>query len=202
MNRTWLSLALGVALLSVACSNGGDPSSMPARSQPASTESPSPTVAPGTSVALSATCEHPQGIVVSYPEGWSANQGDSLPRCSAFDPAAPQIQEGREFFDAAVLLSVEKVEFAAVVEPEALSGEVIDRTETMVDGHDAVRVETRSEGNALLPEGVRSTRWFVVFGRERTLSLVAHEVGAEDDYEAERRVLDEMVPRLQLPADG
>ncbi|HEX2178330.1 MAG TPA: hypothetical protein VHL54_02260 [Actinomycetota bacterium] len=208
MRRALLGTIAAAALLLTACADAPveeDSSPTPASE---STEPASPTAGATTGSPAAAgggqwsTCEHPEGVVVSYPAGWQVNQGGALPACSAFDPAALEIPAGQETFDAAVLLSVDPVDFAAAVDPETISGEVLDRSEAFVDGHDAVRVETRSEANALLPEGGRSTRWFVVFGRESTLSLVTHEVGSEDDYETERQILDQMVERLQLPADS
>lgn len=209
VRRALLGTIAAAALLLPACADPSveeDASATPTGQSTEPAASPTAGATTGSPAAAGegqwSTCEHPEGVVVSYPAGWQVNQGGALPACSAFDPAALEIPAGQETFDAAVLLSVDPVDFAAAVDPETISGEVLDRSEAFVDGHDAVRIETRSEGNTLLPEGGRSTRWFVVFGRERTLSLVTHEVGSEDDYETEQQVLDQMVERLQLPADS
>jgi hypothetical protein len=200
MRRILLSIVFaGMALLSACSPVDDETSGTPETKGSASPPSPAPS-ASAAGAAEWSTCRHPEGVVVSYPADWNTNAAGVLPHCSAFDPELLQ-NEGRESFDSAILTSVEDVDFAAVVEPDATSGEVVDRRETVVDGHDAVRIESRSEPNPLAPEGMRSTRWFVVFGRDRTLSLVAHDVGPNDDYESEQKVLDEMVSRLQLPAD-
>ncbi len=199
MRRILLPIVVaGVALLAACSPVEEETSGAPETKGSASPLSPAPSASAG--AAEWRSCRHPEGVVVSYPSDWNTNAAGSLPPCSAFDPE-PLQNEGRESFDSAILLSIEDVDFAAVVEPDATSGEVVDRRETVVDGHDAVRIESRSEPNPLAPEGMRSTRWFVVFGRDRTLSLVAHDVGPDDDYESEQKVLDETVNRLELPSD-
>ncbi|MDQ4143243.1 MAG: hypothetical protein M3198_05745 [Actinomycetota bacterium] len=170
---------------------------------PAATQAPTPGSSPTpTNGGIQwATCDHPEGITVSYPQGWRVNSGETLPACSAFNPQPFEVPRATEFFDAAVLLSIERVDFQTITDADARAGRVISRREEMVDGHDAVRTETESEGDALLPEGTRSTRWFVVFGRDRTLTLVTHEVDGSD-YESNRNTLDEMISRLELPLES
>ena len=77
---------------------------------------------------------------------------------------------------------------------------MLDRHEQLVDGHDAVRIETKSEGDALPGEGVRSTQWLVVLGAEQTLVAATHDVEGPD-YDRNQAVLDEMVHRLQIPLE-
>ncbi len=183
--RRILPLVVAVLALLAACSSVDDQTPATSETNGSATPLSQAPSASASGLAEWSTCRHPEGIVVSYPADWNTNTAGLLPQCSAFDPK-PLQNEGRESFDFAILTSVEDVDFAAVVEPDSSSSEVVDRRETVVDGHDAVRVESRSEPNPLAPEGTRSTRWFVVFGRDRTLSLVAHDVGPDDDYEFER----------------
>lgn len=136
---------------------------------------------------------------MEYPASWHVNSGDTLPPCSAFDPEPLDVPEAQEFFDAGVLLSVEPVDYATIADPAAQAGRELDRRDTMVDGHDAVRIQTEAQGDALLPDGTRSTRWIVVLGRDETLTMTTHETGAAEEYETHRDVLDEMVTRLELP---
>lgn len=182
------------ALLGAGCSvepDGDGAPSTPQRSDGAPAPSP---------VAWE-ECEHPSGLVISYPPGWRVVPDASLPACSGFNPITVD-NPAPEVIDAAVLVSVETVDFAAVVDPDATSGETLSRKLDSVDGHDAVRVESRSEGNELLPGNLRNTRWFVVFGRDKTLSLVTYESGDAEAYESARETLDEMVTRLGLPEDN
>jgi hypothetical protein len=145
-----------------------------------------------------ATCEHPEGIQVSYPEGWHVNSGETLPACSAFDPEPFDVPDATEFLEAAALLSVERVDFETITGPDARAGRVLNERDQLIDGQDALRIETESSGDALLPEGLRSTRWFVLLDENRTLTLTTHQVEGTD-YERNRRVLDQMAERLQLP---
>lgn len=149
-----------------------------------------------------ASCEHPGGITVEYPAGWLVNDGDVLPECSAFDPESMEIPEASEFLDAAVLLSVEPVDFATISDPDSQSGRALARSTATVDGHDAVRVETESDGEALLDAGTRSTTWIIELDEVRTLTASTYEIATAEEYESNRAVLDQMVPRLQLPASS
>lgn len=169
---------------------------------PEKTEAPEETATPdGDQSRQWASCEHPDGITVEYPKGWRVNDGDTLPTCSAFDPDPLDVPDAQGFFDAAALLSIEPVDFATVADPEAQMGNEVSRRQELVDGHDAVRVETEADGDGLLDEGTRSTRWMIVLGREETLTFTTHETGDSDEYEQHRDVLDEMVTRLELPTN-
>lgn len=166
------------------------------------TATPAPTAEPTDDEARQrASCEHPEGITVEYPRDWHVNEGGTLPPCSAFDPQPLDVPDAQEFFDAGVLLSVEPVDFSTVADPESQTGRELNRRDELVDGHDAVRIETEAEGDAILEEGegTRSTRWIVVLGREQTLTMTTHETGDAGEYESHREVLDEMVMRLELP---
>ncbi|HVL50819.1 MAG TPA: hypothetical protein VM754_04890 [Actinomycetota bacterium] len=145
-----------------------------------------------------ATCEHPEGIRVSYPEGWHVNSGETMPACSAFDPEPFDVPEATEFFGAAALLSVEQVDFETITSPDARMGRRLNERDQLIDGQDALRIETESEGDAMFPAGMRSTRWLVLLGESRTLTLTTHQVEGAD-YERNRQVLDQMATRLELP---
>lgn len=196
--------AIGIVLVFSACAaQGGDDggaSPSPTAAPTSETRTPTPEPTDGSDGEDSAqweTCEHPEGIVVSYPADWHVNDAGDLSACSAFDPEPfDDTDAAGDYIDSAVLLSVQPVEFGTAADPGALSGSEIERSETLVDGHDAVRIET--EGSE---DGARTTRWLIVGGRSRTISLVTHEAGNPDTYETNREVLDEMVTRLQLPDD-
>ncbi len=177
---------------------GEHPPTVTPRVTPTEMSTPAPSPSETGDATEWASCEHPEGIAVDYPVDWHVNDGDVLPKCSAFDRQPLDVPENQEFFDAAVMLRVEPVGFSRIADPEHGSGEVLDRSAEMVDGHDAVRVETRASGDGLLPDDLRSTRWFVVAGREKTLVAVTYDVQGRH-YSRNRDVLDRMVRRLQIP---
>lgn len=200
-----LALLLGTIVLTASCTDGGNGQDQPASPNTQSTARATPTggAADGSNEGSDeaqrenwATCEHPEGIAVSYPDDWHTNEPGTLPACSAFDPQPLDASSDEEFIDSAVLMSVQPVDFSTAADPAALPGEVLEESETAVDGHDAVRVETQAADSG---QGERTTRWLVVLDRDRTLSLVSHEVGNPGDYESNREVMDEMVSLLQLP---
>lgn len=202
--KSVLSLLTVVALVAIACGDGDvDTAANGTPTGDATTPPPGETQTPdgenGDDIAW-ATCEHPEGIQVSYPEGWHVNTGEILPACSAFDPEPFEVPEASEFLEAAALLSVEQVDFETITGPDARAGEVLDERDQLIDGQDALRIETESTGDALLPAGLRSTRWFVLLGENTTLTMVTHQVEG-NDYERNRRVLDQMAERLELPDD-
>lgn len=202
IRRSLLSLVTAIALVATACADGNvdepvEETGANRTTSPSPGETPSPNGEDGDDIAWAA-CEHPGGIQVSYPEGWHVNSGGTLPACSAFDPEPFEVPEASEFLEAAALLSVEQVDFETITGPDARAGEVLNQRDQLIDGQDALRIETESTGDALLPGGLRSTRWFVLLDDNRTLTLTTHQVEG-NDYERNRRVLDQMAERLQLP---
>lgn len=143
------------------------------------------------------TCLHREGgFRVSYPAGWHANPGDVMPECSVFDPNPVRLEEGTEIpFSMAVSLRIENVPFqrAASVGREA---RVLSREETTVDGRRAVRLETRSTGAAIQPEGMLSYR-YVVDLNERTLIATTYDAGSLG-YARKKQVLDRMMNSLNF----
>ncbi|MDQ4137583.1 MAG: hypothetical protein M3116_01880, partial [Actinomycetota bacterium] len=82
--------------------------------------------------------------------------------------------------------------------PEGSSGtEVLGHRTTTIDGRPAVRAETRTTGQGLLPRGTRMTGWFVDAG-DGTLVATTSEAAAAGRYEDNVKVLDGMVNSLHL----
>lgn len=204
--KTALIVLIAVALVVTACGEGDvdvpveETATSATPTDGGTSPSPDETPSPDGDDLAWATCEHPEGIRVTYPEGWHVNSGQTLPACSAFDPEPFEVPEATEFLEAAALLSVEQVDFETITSPDARAGRVLVEREQMIDGQEALRVETESDGDALLPDGLRSTRWFVRLGDNRTLTLVTHQVEGAD-YERNKQFLDHMAMRLELP-DG
>lgn len=77
-----------------------------------------------------------------------------------------------------------------------LGEEILSREETQVAGRDGVVVEAEATGEALLPQGIRSYRYYLRNGEG---TLVASTYAVEGlDYEHTTRVLDAMVSRLDF----
>lgn len=189
-------LLVAIAFVLPACTDGGsDIRQSPAPEEDATNRSGSDNA---DQIQWTA-CEHPEGIDVQYPQDWSVNEeSPTLPSCSAFNPQPLDMADPQDLIDSAVLLSVDSIDFATAIERGALAGNVLDRNETSVDGHEAVRVESESADDPLLEEGIRSTRWLIAFGPDETVSLVSNEAVDSEDYESNREILDEMAVRLQL----
>jgi hypothetical protein len=157
------------------------------------------TTAPGGVPALSQSCTHEDRdvrVVVRYPDGWHANPGDPVPACTAFDPDPFELRAGTEFpRDLAVVLRVEPLAYARAIAPTGLGVE--ERRDRTVDGRRAARVVVVSTGEGLGPPGVRSLRYVIDAGRER--SIIAETFEAEgNDFERSVAVLDAMVTALDV----
>lgn len=195
-----------VALLTsaVGCDAGEAPTSRSTTSSTAATttttSSSTTATTPSTSTAtdaLTQTCTNTEaGYSIDYPAGWSTNAGDVAPPCRYFHPQPFDVPEATEVFGLAVTIDVEEVPFDVVAAPDKLAEQDLDREETTVAGRPAVRVETVSTGEALLPEGVRSYQYAVDLG-DSTLIAVTRDVEGLD-YAGNRHILDQMVAGIEL----
>ncbi|HEV2808811.1 MAG TPA: hypothetical protein VGV93_00230 [Acidimicrobiales bacterium] len=118
------------------------------------------------------------------------------PPCRYFHPQPFDVPEATEVIGLAVTIDVEEVPFEVVAAPDKLGEQDLDREETTVAGRPAVRVETISTGEALLPEGVRSYQYAVDLG-DNTLIAVTRDVEGLD-YAGNRDILDQMVAGIDL----
>lgn len=162
------------------------------------TGDPTATSTPAPAPSLGAACEDPEvGYRMSYPSDWRTNDGEVVPTCRLFDPQPIEVEPQTEVpLDIAVAVRTTDVSLETfATEDEA--AEVLTSRSTTVDGHEAVVVEARSTGEAMLPEGVRSYRYAVDLG-DRRLVAITHDVG-EPAYEDTRKVLDQMMDTIDLP---
>lgn len=156
------------------------------------------TTASTPATSLGAECEDPEvGYRMSYPSDWRTNDGEVVPSCRLFDPQPIEVEPQTEVpLGIAVAVRTTDVSLETfATEDEA--AEVLTSRSTTVDGHEAVVVEVRSTGEAMLPEGVRSYRYAVDLG-DRRLVAITHDVGAPA-YEQTRQVLDQMMDTIDLP---
>lgn len=134
-------------------------------------------------------------IAVRYPDGWHVNEQGGQP-CSAFDPDPFELPTRTEFpRTLAVVLRVEPLELDAAATAAGLRVEA-ERSMT-VDGRGAVRQEVVTTGEGLAPAGVRSTRYVVDGGTERSILATTFDVEG-NDFERSVDVLDAMVMALEI----
>lgn len=149
--------------------------------------------------SLTQSCAHQERdvrIVMRYPEGWHANDGDGVVTCTAFDPDPVDLRPGTEFpLDLAVVLRVEPVAFERASIAAGLRVENERRMTT--DGRRAIRQEAVSTGSALLPEGLRMVRYVIDGGVERSIIATTNDVD-RNDFPASVQVLDAMVSAFDI----
>ncbi len=205
-----VSLVVAFSLLTGACADGGGTDADDStRTTSTSTTSTSTTTTSGDDtttstqgdgVVLAQSCTNADdGYSIQFPQGWSTNEGDVVPPCRYFHPQGFEVPESTEVFDLAVTVRVDDVSFTRVTsEEDSLGEQVLSREETTVAGHQAVRVEARSTGDALLPEGVHSYRYHVDVDGS-TLTATTHDVG-DLDHEANKDIVDQMMETLEFGA--
>ncbi len=134
---------------------------------------------------------------VPYPQEWHTNDPGLADACEVFHPGEVDLPEQPQDRDLhwAVSLQVDDVAWEDV-QPESGPDEVIESRETTVDGRQAVVVEQRSSGEALVPEDERQYSYRVDLDG---LVLVASTFTVGDtDYERDKAVLDRMMDELVL----
>ena len=197
------SIVLAALLTSaVGCDSGEAPSTSSSTTTmtTATTSTSTTATTPSTSTATDAptqTCSNTEaGYSIDYPAGWSTNAGDVTPPCRYFHPQPFEVPEATEVIGLAVTIDVEEVPFEVVVAPDKLGEQELDREETTVAGRPAVRVETVSTGEALLPEGVRSYQYAVDLGASTLIAVTRDVEGL--DYAGNRHILDQMVAGIEV----
>jgi len=130
---------------------------------------------------------------VGHPEDWNTNSDQGLlGPCRIFHPN--QIDEPQRARDRdlhyAVSMYIDEVDFDDR-DPSENQSEILEERETTVDGRSALRVEYRSTGEALTPQGERSTTWTIDLDGQ-ILVATTSSVG-DTDYDRDKRILDRMV---------
>lgn len=148
---------------------------------------------------LGERCTNPEhGFSVSYPAGWHTNSGDVIAPCTAFDPDPVEIPPQSEMpFEISIVFDVEEVPLGEVTRPSEF--EDILFSERLTGGsRDVMLVETESTGQGLAPPGMRSLRFAIDMGDDRTLVATTHDSN-EAEYERDKEILRRMVNSLDLP---
>ncbi|MDX1621061.1 MAG: hypothetical protein R3320_08730 [Nitriliruptorales bacterium] len=135
------------------------------------------------------------GYRIAYPDGWQTNTGEVLPTCRLFDPESVEVEAGTEIpFDIAVAIRPSDRPLQAFTSGDE-GAEILRSENATVAGHEAVTMEKRGTGAALVPAGQRFYQYAVDLG-SRTLVATAHEVGRDRNDTIE--LLDQMMATLEL----
>lgn len=182
------SASLLVALL-VACGDDAGETTQP--SATTTTTTPSSTTAPPGQVQ---ECVSPAGYRVEYPATWSTNDPSQGFPCRFFHPEPFTLPSASEATGVAIRTQMVPTPVDEVAPPPegSLAVDVLDRQETRVAERRALRVETRSTGDGLLPAGTRGVSHYVDFGA-RTLLATTSETASAGTFEANVEVLDDMM---------
>ena len=180
--RHLAAFALAVILMAAACGDDYDEAATTTTTTTTTTTATTtPTVDDG-DVALTQSCTHEDRdvrIVVRYPEGWYAADGQGVQSCTAFAPEPIELRPGTEFpRDLGVVLRVEPVAFARAATGAGRSME--DERRLMIHGRRAVRQEAVTTGEGLGPAGLRLVRYVVDGGTDRSIIATTHDVEGND----------------------
>lgn len=169
------------------------PPTAPTTDRPAT---PTPTATASPDEVAFATCESDE-YTIDHPAAWETNEGDVIEPCRVFHPGDIDLEPQQDrSLHYAVSIYIDPVSFERASDPSG-PNEVLSHEEVTVAGRDAVAVEQRSSGDALVPEGERWYSYVVDLGDERILVAATHSVG-ETDYEEDKRTLDRMMETLEL----
>jgi hypothetical protein len=184
--RSLLAMSIAASMVLAGCANGDDD----ATGGDTTTTEPDPP-------SWVECSNDDEGFTVEHPPDWETNDGSVMSRCSLFDPEPIEVEPATEIpLDIAVTITVEPTGPDRIL--EAADAEELSREESTIDGHEAVRQETRATGDAMLPAGTLTTQWVVTLD-DGALVARTHDVG-EPPYEESQEVLDRMVEHLTVHA--
>jgi hypothetical protein len=187
--RVALASAAALLLLSGCLGTGADP---------ATPEAPDAGPAVGAEPGATQRCENEEfGFGVEYPGDWHTNPGELFAACSLFDPDPLELEhEAQLAVEVAVLIRREDVRYTDMIEPDPFFEDMLSEERTTVANRNAIVAEARARATSAIPEGTVSYRYYVDLGEE---SIIAETYDAGDlDYEAKKRVLDEMMASLEV----
>ena len=191
MSTRRVLLAAAAALLLAASACGGNSEGEP---ETVTTETETETE-PSGGDELAERCENPDaGYAVRYPAGWHTNDGAVTAPCSFFHPDPFELPEASEPPPLAVSISREPFALADLA-GESPATRVLASEEVEVAGRPALRRETESTGDGLLPAGVHSLEYLVDLDGETLVAVTRSQSGL--DFERNGEVLQQMVATLE-----
>lgn len=190
MSTRRVLLAAAAALLLAASACGGNSEGEP---ETVTTETETEEASGGDELAE--RCENPDaGYAVRYPAGWHTNDGAVTAPCSFFHPDPFELPEASEPPPLAVSISREPIALADLA-GESPATRVLASEEVEVAGRPALRRETESTGDGLLPAGVRSLEYLVDLDGETLVAATRSHGGLA--FERNGEVLQEMMATLE-----
>ncbi len=138
-------------------------------------------------------------FTVDSPPGWAVNNATEAPPCRYFHPEPFEVPQNTETVGLAIHLGYDEVPFEVSSQPSEVSQEIIDVSDSEVDGLAARRIRSRSTGEGLLDKGVQLVSWSIRAGAHRT--FFATTIEAAGDFEANIEVLDTMVASLDFSVE-
>ena len=166
------------------------------------TETPSPS--PEGPLALTNRCTSPEGFSVSYPDAWFTNDGSVVPECSQFSPEQFQVPEGTDERVAPITIFIDPVPYFRAATPDLDTEQ--SRAPTVLDGRQAVRIDSTAGDDGFYPEGTRQIRYMVDLSDgedagDEPETMFLDTVGtANFDFETNVGVLDRMARTLTITA--
>jgi hypothetical protein len=179
---------------------GSNPSATATPSSTASTPA-QPTPSPSASFLGFYRCENSvEGYAVNVPQDWFANPevtapegGDDIPACRYFAPAEFEVRP-----NSGVPQSV-AISFQLVEAIGPASGTELSRSETTVDGHEALvrESEVTDGGGPFLPDGTLVHEVYVSLDDGGYLHVITYS-SRDGDYEDHKGVMDQMMATLEI----
>lgn len=163
-----------------------------------------PVEQPPAEQALTNDCRNPaDGYQIAYPEGWHANDGETVAPCRLFHPEEFDPAEGTEALRRAVSITVEDQPFATMrrshVDRASYQEDLLVE-DVMLNGRDAARVESvAGERTGSLPAGARHYTTLVDAG-ERTIVVDTTDQVRDIEYGDAKAVHERMVTTLRVDA--
>lgn len=139
-------------------------------------------------------CSAPdEGFRLRFPPDWHTAAADGGGPCRFFHPEPFDVPANTDATAIAVSVRRSNAPFDRIVPGDGSPAvEVRSRQPTTVANRSAVRLETTSTGEALLPSGVRGVTYYVDFGAD-TLVASTLDVASAGTFDDNVAVLDEMM---------
>lgn len=152
-------------------------------------------------VALDQTCTNEEvGYTISYPAGWSVNEGGVIASCRAFDPGSIDLSESTEIpLSTAVVINRTSVPLDRLA--DAPGPYEVERSEDVtIAGQPAHTLRGTATGAGLVPEGTEIHRVAVSLGEGQGSLLLTTYSEGDADFEAKATIVDRMAETLELPS--